>query len=1164
MRWYSLISLRVVQSFSRTRSARKSRSGDHSFSQLALESRELLSAQGLQSSSAVYQDKFAPGAVIERTKTQAPADNLRQSPANIGTQLNGNGLEFNFIPAAGMPQQAIDGFQAAANLWRSILRDDIRVNINIDFRPLGSGILGQAGSTTQTNTYAQYRTALQNDATSGDDVIAVTNLPTGPNLSLYSSAVSGTPVVDNNNSANNQSLNINTALAKALGLRTAGNTTSDASIAFSSSFTWDFNRADGITAGAYDFVGVAAHEIGHALGFTSGADYVDFYTGAGPGRGAVEIDQQVFVEPLDLFRRSTASESNNTDIDIRADLATKFFSIDGGTTNLTTFSTGSYNGDGRQASHWKDDLGIGIMDPTGAPGELLQISNFDRQAFDVIGWNVTLPGPEIGVFDGTTSIADNTGTVSIGATSLGGSPATKTLTVRNTGTANLVLQPATITGNGFSLASNFTAGQVVAPGQSTSIIVQLDSATTGFKSATISFANNDSDENPYNFTITGTVSASSSAEIDVLAGTTDLTSNVGSVNFGEIPVGSPAVTRQFFIRNSGNSTLILQPATLTGGGFALTQNVMARQTVAPGGSATISVRMDANLIGAKTGVLTIISNDADEGSFKVNLVGNVQSAALGSITGKVFGDTDGNGALNGGESGIANRTVYMDLNGNGVQDQAGVVTATYPATGLPQAINDLSTIVAPLSITTANGTISDINVQVNITHPFAPDIEMTLIAPNGQRVALAFDRGGNGSNFTNTIFDDQAATPVSAGAAPFTGSFRPEQPLNVLNGINPNGTWGLEVTDDFAGDSGTLLGWSLNITTSGAAEPFAVTNATGDYTFAGLAAGPYQIRQVLPANWVQTGPANGQPHNITLAPGQNVAGNDFGSRLSTPANNVIILDDGDAGFSVSGNWATVTSGYGNDRRLANAGNANATASWNFTGLQSGQYRIAATWIGAANRASNIPYTVRSTAGSPILLNTTIDQRPNPASFVDSSTNWQTLGTVTIFGNSLLVTATNTTTGLITADAIRLERLGNAIDLVDDGDAGFSTTGNWSSATTGFGNDRRLAAAGSGTAIATWSFSNLAAGQYRISATWNNPATNRANDAPYSIRETESGPSLLTTAVNQRLAPSGFSEGGVLWQDLGTVVISGDSLVIRLSNSTTGLVTADAIRIERIS
>src|SRR5262249_60028 len=44
---------------------------------------------------------------------------------------------------------------------------------------------------------------------------------------------------------------------------------------------------------------------------------------------------------------------------------------------------------GRQASHWKDNLGIGIMDPTSVPaGQANVITAQDIRAFDVIGWNV--------------------------------------------------------------------------------------------------------------------------------------------------------------------------------------------------------------------------------------------------------------------------------------------------------------------------------------------------------------------------------------------------------------------------------------------------------------------------------------------------------------------------------------------------------------------------------------------------------------------------------------------------------------------------------------------------------------------------------------------------------------------------------------------------------
>ena len=80
-----------------------------------------------------------------------------------------------------------------------------------------------------------------------------------------------------------------------------------------------------------------------------------------------------------------------------ADNRAKYFSLDGGTTLGPLFSNGTNFGDGRQASHWKDSLGIGIMDPTAATGELLAITQNDVVALDAIGWDaVVAPEPFTG------------------------------------------------------------------------------------------------------------------------------------------------------------------------------------------------------------------------------------------------------------------------------------------------------------------------------------------------------------------------------------------------------------------------------------------------------------------------------------------------------------------------------------------------------------------------------------------------------------------------------------------------------------------------------------------------------------------------------------------------------------------------------------------------
>lgn len=195
------------------------------------------------------------------------------------------------------------------------------------------------------------------------------------------------------NSNNNRVLDVNRANAKALGLQ-GDDGLKDATIMFNSDFSFDFNPDDGITGGTFDFVGIAAHEIGHALGYVSGVDVVDLTFGNGPF-ALSKLDSFRVFSVLDLYRYSVDSLA----LDI-LDLAvggSPYFSIDGGGTNLGLFSTGSFNGDGRQASHWKDSLGLGIMDPTVASGEFLQISTLDLLAFDVIGWDpsaaATIPEP---------------------------------------------------------------------------------------------------------------------------------------------------------------------------------------------------------------------------------------------------------------------------------------------------------------------------------------------------------------------------------------------------------------------------------------------------------------------------------------------------------------------------------------------------------------------------------------------------------------------------------------------------------------------------------------------------------------------------------------------------------------------------------------------------
>jgi subtilisin-like proprotein convertase family protein len=107
--------------------------------------------------------------------------------------------------------------------------------------------------------------------------------------------------------------------------------------------------------------------------------------------------------------------------------------------------------------------------------------------------------------------------------------------------------------------------------------------------------------------------------------------------------------------------------------------------------------------------------------------------------------------------------------------------------------------------------INDVNVTVNLIHTWDGDLDLKLRAPDNTEVVLSDRHGGSGDNYTNTVFDDEATTPISAGSPPFTGSFQPDGNLSDFDGMQSIGDWKLIITDNANADGGTLLDWSLQL-----------------------------------------------------------------------------------------------------------------------------------------------------------------------------------------------------------------------------------------------------------------------------------------------------------------------------------------------------------------
>jgi subtilisin-like proprotein convertase family protein len=135
------------------------------------------------------------------------------------------------------------------------------------------------------------------------------------------------------------------------------------------------------------------------------------------------------------------------------------------------------------------------------------------------------------------------------------------------------------------------------------------------------------------------------------------------------------------------------------------------------------------------------------------------------------------------------------------------------------------------------GTISKLTMRLNLlNHTFPDDFDVLLVSPGGVKMLVMSDAGGSpdAANI-NLTFDDAAAGPIPDAGPHITGTFQPTNfgtgdtfavpapaapylspPVatfaSAFNGINPNGTWSLYVTDDVGGDIGNLNGgWGLTI-----------------------------------------------------------------------------------------------------------------------------------------------------------------------------------------------------------------------------------------------------------------------------------------------------------------------------------------------------------------
>ncbi|WP_395066766.1 choice-of-anchor D domain-containing protein [Flavobacterium sp.] len=259
---------------------------------------------------------------------------------------------------------------------------------------------------------------------------------------------------------------------------------------------------------------------------------------------------------------------------------------------------------------------------------------------------ITSLAPEInvkGIIGSNPSIADGDTTPqgtdnTLFTTIVVGNSQAKNFRIQNLGNAPLSI--TTITKVGGTAPSDFAVSGITLPtsiavGASLDFTVTFSPSAAGTRNTTLTIANNDANENPYDFVIQGTGTVVASIDMNVKGNAQSIPDNsiypIGTnfTAFGIATVGVTTVTRTFTIENLGTTDMTLSgtPFVVVTGPHAALFTVTAQPasaTVTGGSSVTFDITFNPNTPGAKNATVVIASNDPDENPYNFNISGTAK------------------------------------------------------------------------------------------------------------------------------------------------------------------------------------------------------------------------------------------------------------------------------------------------------------------------------------------------------------------------------------------------------------------------------------------------------------------------------------------------------------------------------------------------------------